>query len=285
MKRLVGFLTLVMFVLFGASCAVSDEQVSADSRSNAPGTSGTTLASYPEVPEVSFDHNPSVFGGFEREVVAEYRLQEPDHKPDGVAPRHVKIETASGRDGRNTVVEVYPLEGFLPMYAANGELAEWVNEKIESLKVVMENKDHRLRGEIPHLPYADVSQDTIAQVRHVPFKNGKGVLFVMSWSHGIEFVNNDRLFYRYEGLTDDGKFYVTAEMPIRVAFLPEDEGANKVDGYTWEELVTDTGTNSERPVKYLADVTERLERLRDKDFTPALHQFEALVRSIKVGEN
>ena len=285
MKRIASYLATLMSVFLVVSCGVSDERVSADARPEVSAPIQQPLTEYPEVPEVSFDHNPSVFGKFEREVVTEYRLQEPDNKPDFVAPKHVKFEFAPGQDGRNAFIEVYPVEGFPQVYTLNKDSVKWIKDEIEAIKIILKNKDHRLDGDIPHLPFEDAGQHTVARVRHVPFRNGNGILFVMSWSHGIEFVNNNRLLYRYEGITDDGKYYVTAEMPIRVGFLPEDEGTERVDGYTWSELVKDTSTNSERLKKYYSDITDRLERLRNDEYHPALSYFEALVRSIKVGKS
>ncbi len=102
------------------------------------------------------------------------------------------------------------------------------------------------------------------------------------WSTEIEFPSNRQLRYIFEGITADGKYYVLGEMPISVAFLPEDS-SDEFEGYKiYDSGNFDYGTVSKRINEANKKVAIRLENLPQNEFKPDPKYFEEIISSLKI---
>ena len=276
---------LIVLTIIASSCEnLSTQRTKLVAAAETPAANPTAQEKLVEYEGVSFRYDPAVFGTVKSEIVPVQRLEEPDHKPESVAPEHVHF-TFDRRDPRGeALLSVYPVNEFPKVYSVNPEFAKLMRDEIEGLKRVLTDASYRVDGQIPHLPYRDASDIFYAKVRHVSFVNGKGILFVAQWQHGVEYVSNRTLEYRFEGLTSDGKYYVTAETPIRVQFLP-DESPEEMEGLTWKELLNaDEDPAIQKKIDaYVKDIAARMEGLGPADFQPRLEAFEAIIASLKVG--
>lgn len=235
---------------------------------------------------VSFNYDPRVFGDVTKEVVPEHKLEDPTYKPDGVAPECIQFEFEVGREYSKARIAIYPLDGFDDVYAINPNMVKMITGDITGLRRVLKDPSFRLGRAIPHLEYRDASDDFYVKVRDFDFPNGSGIIFVTHWSIENDLISNAHLIYRFEGITTDGKFYVTAEAPVSVAFLPDDS-PNEFEGYTHENLYTANSNSEEttaRIEKYRKSITTRLEKLNSNDFSPALDKFEAIIASLKINK-
>jgi hypothetical protein len=237
---------------------------------------------------VSFTYDPRVFGDVKKEVVPEVKLKEPDEKPDEVAPQHIRFEFEFGREYSKARIAVFPLEGFEDVYGVSPDSVANMKEYIAGLRKVVNDSSFRVDGQIPHLEFRDASDNFYVKVRDFDFPSGDGVLFVTHWEHGVDFVTNRNLLYRFEGITADGKYYVTAQAPVSVAFLPDDS-PREFEGFTEEDLM-EFMRNSKVAVakhkKYIESISTRLEKLTSSDFSPNLEKFEAIISSLKIkGQN
>ena len=59
----------------------------------------------------------------------------------------------------------------------------------------------------------------LAQVQVVRFEHGSGVRMITQYGEAPGPAGNSATFYHFEGLTDDGKFYIIAVLPIQAPFL------------------------------------------------------------------
>jgi hypothetical protein len=238
---------------------------------------------------VSFRYDANTFGDLKYEVVPVYPLHAPDEKPDGVAPEHILFTFALGREYSKAHIAVYPLNEFPEAYSVSPELIKGMKEKIEGLRKVLQDPSFRLDDEIPRLPYRDAGDNFYVKVRHFDFENGDGIIFVTHWMHGLDLVSNRNLLYRFEGVTRDGKYYVTGEMPVSVNFLPDDT-PNEFEGYTYENLYDFSGDpktyNDRNPTQryrnYMESISNRLEKLQSREFSPNLEKFESVISSLQI---
>ena len=237
-----------------------------------------------EFKNVSFRYDPDVFGKVQSETIAAQALDEPGDKPDGVAPEYVNFAFEFGREDNPAHISVYPLNDYAKAYSANSRLVKTVQQKLKGLKEVIKDPSYRLEGEIPHLPFRDASDNFYVRVKQFNFVGGKGVIFVTHWTHGAALVSNKNLVYRFEGLSDDGRYYITAETPVSVRFLPF-EPPDKFEGFTYEHLFEAyrRAEMKRRYDDYLKSITDRLKKLEPVDFYPNLESFEAMIASLKVG--
>jgi hypothetical protein len=111
-------------------------------------------------------------------------------------------------------------------------------------------------------------------------------------THGIRYltqvmdafvtINNEDLFYYYQGLTNDGQFYIEAILPINSEMLPLNNSMDAVlppEGipFPFDKL----GDNDARNAYYDA-VRNKLNATAQSDFQPALDVLDSLVKSISI---
>jgi hypothetical protein len=124
---------------------------------------------------------------------------------------------------------------------------------------------------MPFLPLFNAQQVFHAQVQFLDFKNGSGVRFLTQFDQAPLPVNSYELFYTYQGLTKDGKYYIAAVLPLSHPDLP---ATDKVS----EEQAADL---NEFPA-YLTKTVAWLEQQPGASFTPDLARLDALIQSIEV---
>ena len=163
-------------------------------------------------------------------------------------------------------------------------MVDYIKDEIVGLRKVLKDPSYRLTGGIPRLEYRDASDDVYAKVRKFSFPGGNGIIFVAHWNFENDLMSNRKLIYRFEGLTSDGKFYVSATTPVSVAFLPDDS-PTEFEGYTYENLFNENSNSkkgAERIRKYKEGIATRLEKLNPNDYSPNLEKFEAMISSLKI---
>lgn len=231
---------------------------------------------------VSFTYNPQVFGKVKSELVAEQFLENETDKPDGVEPRHRLFTFDLSMPYSDMTVAVYPIDDFPRMYAVNKSSVEAAKKNTGNLRKVLKDKDFRVENQIPFLPFRDAHQTFQVKVNYFDFQNGKGILFLTFWDTEIEFPSNRQLRYTFEGITADGEYYVLGEMPISVAFLPENS-SDEFEGYKipWNENF-DAKTVFKQIDEANKKVAKRLETLPQNELNPNPKYFEEIISSLKV---
>ena len=123
------------------------------------------------------------------------------------------------------------------------------------------------------------------QDKLLSFLNGKGERAIVHYAQDLGPFTNEGLFYSYQGITDNGLYYVSATFPVKAAFLPE----RFADGFAGMPTAGpgDPGWMDayvEAVHRFNRDATERLEQMRAADYQPNLQTLDALIRSLGAGE-
>jgi hypothetical protein len=149
---------------------------------------------------------------------------------------------------------------------------EYAGESIDELNTLIHDRPTAPES-IPFLPMWNAGQVFTADVEYMDFQNGSGVRFLTMYAQAIYPVNNNGLFYTFQGLTDDGKWYVSAVFPVSHGALPAN--GEDIPGGDWQAF-------SDNFVTHLADMTNLLNTASDESFTPHLNELDNLVHSIQV---
>jgi hypothetical protein len=125
--------------------------------------------------------------------------------------------------------------------------------------------------QLPFLPLSNAAQVLHAQVQYLDFKDGKGVRLLTQLAQGMVAVNNHELIYTFQGLTNDGKYYIAAVLPVTNPVLPassklSDEQAKALNDYP----------------AYRSGMITLLNQQPSGSFTPDLNKLDAVIRSIEV---
>jgi hypothetical protein len=112
----------------------------------------------------------------------------------------------------------------------------------------------------------------------IDFKNGRGVRFLTQYAQYPAPINNHDLFYQFQGLTTDGKYYIVVVLPVTSSILAEDEkpGSPVPSGGV---QIPAGGTPDQA---YYDAVTKALDAMYEDSFNPSLFQLDALIQSITV---
>ena len=74
--------------------------------------------------------------------------------------------------------------------------------------------------EIPFLPYQAAEHTGICLPLSLDFEKGTGVRFVTTFDETVSAITgNSNLYYAFQGLSSDGKYYVSAVFPLRSSVL------------------------------------------------------------------
>jgi hypothetical protein len=113
-----------------------------------------------------------------------------------------------------------------------------------------------------------------AQYRVFAFGSGNGIRYLSEYAQYFDPINNHDLFYTFQGLTEDGKYWVSSILPISNLILPENPEPLP-GGQTPEQFSNNFPT-------YLVDITDQLNGQTAGSFNPTLTALDALVSSIQI---
>ncbi|CAG0950151.1 hypothetical protein ANRL4_00023 [Anaerolineae bacterium] len=167
-------------------------------------------------------------------------------------------------------IYVYPVNEYLQV---NEDMAE----PFDSLKSIIAGQP--LPENIPFLPAFNAAQMFHSNEQILAFQNGKGIRFLTQYGQAPYPVNNNSLFYTFQGMTDDGANYVSAILPITAAFLSADGNPDTPlppDGvpFDWE--------NFENIDQHFELVKQKLNTADPNVFNPTLTSLDTLIQSILI---
>jgi hypothetical protein len=237
---------------------------------------------------VSFSYDASLASEVKAETVPGVRMREEGDEKEP-APEHVAF-TLVGTYKRqpesyiSPEIHVYPVAGYSRAVAASKGMSKAVRETIQRLKTLLRDQPAAFRGEVPTLPVPDGHQAFRAHLQYLRFRNGRGIMFLTQGQQDEMPVNNQSISYEFQGLTDDGQFYVTAEFPVAAPFLADDRDAATYDGFK------DPGCFNckaraifvRRYRAYAEGVGRRLDQLQPENFQPSLRLYDELINSLEI---
>ena len=169
-------------------------------------------------------------------------------------------------------LEEYPLKdkAFEPQISVFpvAEYAQMSNEAeamIAALQSLVALQQVSSSDVLPFLPEPRAQQMLHAQEKFITFENGNGIRYITEYSQAAFPNISGDMFYTFQGLTDDGKYYVSIRLPIE---LPQLTGV----------LVPE---NADQYPGYLTSTIELLNH-KDNAFTPSLEVLDVLVQSLQV---
>ena len=135
-----------------------------------------------------------------------------------------------------------------------------------------------LQETLPTVPFFNAASQIAASIKRISFQSGNGVRWLTQYAQYAAPINNHELFYHFQGLTNDGRNYIIAILPVNAPILPQDEKPEATVPEGGVPIPTDVGPND----VYYFSVIEKLNSLAPDAFTPSLVALDALIQSILV---
>jgi hypothetical protein len=167
-------------------------------------------------------------------------------------------------------IVIYPAPAWRALFVQAGEEK---GNPVDRLRSLLAKGSSSVAGEIPILPPAEAVQILKARVKLLPFKGGKGFAFVAFYAQDNVPVANDYLFYTFQGLTDDGRYWVSFYYPVKASVLPK-TSQDSPEMKDYEAFDKHYDAYVKKTVRALEDPKTA--------YTPDLGKLDALVRSIEI---
>jgi hypothetical protein len=201
-------------------------------------------------------------------------------QPDGpgwdVAPEHIKVQLenyALYNTFHDAYVLIYPAQE----YAA---VSEGAASSIARLQAILSGAAAPTAENLPHITFFNAAQAFAAQTKTIQFQGGSGVRFLTEYAQYYATANNRDLFYEFQGLTSDGKYYILAILPASHPLLAMDE---KPETIIPAGGIPFPGYDDQNALEaYYPAVVNLLNSAAPESFNPTLTILDALIQSISI---
>jgi hypothetical protein len=197
-------------------------------------------------------------------------------------PRHIVL----GFDGEDPlqvpyterrIMYIFPVEAYINLYQANGSdiVAQQVT-RLEELIATADGRQGMPEGLMPLLPPPNSLMDRWVQFEDLNFVDGEGIRYISDspLRQSIGVWSNETMDYYYQGLTEDGRFYVSFKWPVATSLLP-----NTLNDAS-EEAIQEAGESRESYDAYQAALKSELNALGPAGWEPDLSQLDAMMASL-----
>jgi hypothetical protein len=274
MKRLIYPILALSIAMFACSIPATVTPTVVTEPPIPPSVTAVVLTDTPPGPQANITCNelslyldPALASGFDCQTIAE--VSGPDLPYWGMNPQYTEV-TLSGyvlSDRFFTAhIDVFPVQRF------NEIASSTFAPRLTALQALIAGGPLGTEA-IPLLPIFNAAQQFYARYQVMPFGSGTGVRYLTQYSQSFDPINNHEMFYSFQGLTADGKYWISAILPVSDAILPAN-GDNPPDGQTWDQF-------SNNFPAYVVDITNQLNSQSPDSFSPGLAVLDALIASIK----
>lgn len=175
-------------------------------------------------------------------------------------------------------IYVYPAQAY-------AELVPTAFESLHRLNNILSNPDAQIKvDQLPAVPFLNAQPVFAANIKALSFQNGAGVRFLTQYAQYLAPVNNHELFYHFQGVTQDGAYYILAIFPITapgLAATSEKAAALPLGGIAYPDM---SNPNADW-LGYYTAATNQLNGTSPDTFTPSINQLDWLIQSIKIADS
>lgn len=214
---------------------------------------------------VTFSYDPFLAAAVEPQTFP--AQQGTDIPPWELAPQHRQLSLL-GYPLQDTFhqpkIYIYPLQDY---YAVD----PGISDRIATLQqmLIVQRVDN-LPETLPFFPTWNAGQIMYTKVQYLKFPSGLGVRYLAQYGQAAYPISNQTLFYTFQGLSNDGRWLVSAVLPVANPVLPDPE-----------PLLQDPAFYDTYPT-YLAETRALLNQQPDGSFTPDLALLDALFMSLEI---
>lgn len=212
------------------------------------------------VEDVTFTPDPALNLGEMTASVVPFVAESADVPFWEPAPEHILFEFASESNFLPQII-VYPAADFEAMNI------DEVNAEIDALRLLLEARP-AIESRPPYLPLVNAGRVIWSQAKYLDFPGVSGLRYLTAFHQAAMPVTNADLLYTFQGLTTDGRYYISATFPVRADSLPDEVATQEADFDVTASL---------------ANTAEMLNGLAPEAFTPNLNLLDNLILSLRIG--
>jgi hypothetical protein len=147
-------------------------------------------------------------------------------------------------------------------------------KQVEKLKLLNVSQQANPPGDLPMLLGEPATQLIRAGLQYVKFQNGSGIRYITQYGEQPWPFDNNLLFYTFQGLTNDGAFYISAVLPVNHAEIAGDDGFAQI-----KENAAKFQSNYPAYVDYME---KQLNAEQPESYAPNLASLDAMIKSMTI---
>jgi hypothetical protein len=214
---------------------------------------------------VAFSFDPSIAASAEHETVEAVTSTEVASWEQ--APQYT-VFTLSGYPLTGTFhqpqIFIYPVQDYLTIVPTIGDSLANLQQ------MLIEKSTAQLPENLPFFQNWNAGQMMYAGVKFLDFKNGSGVRYLTQYGQSFYPINNTDMFYTFQGLTSNGKYLVSAVLPVSNPILPDPETMLQDPKFT------------DQYESYIAGIKKQLNEQPDASFQPGLSLLDQMMNSLEI---
>jgi hypothetical protein len=163
-------------------------------------------------------------------------------------------------------ISIYPVAEFR-------QISSYASQIIDDLQQILKSQSSGGASVgFPFLPMWPAAQMFASNISIFNFQNGTGIRFLTMYGQAAYPIDNQNLFYTYQGITNDGQYYISAILPVTHPDLLYD-GSSQVDD--WEAFSNDFQN-------YLEGAVSWLNSQNPDQFTPSITLLDEMMSSFAI---
>jgi hypothetical protein len=280
MKKTIYWLGAISLVVFACNLPTptvsgTPLESSATPTSALPATDTPTVAlAFTATPNVACNEltltlDPGLAAGFQCQTVPAAGV--PDDPYFAVNPQFTEV-TFQGYTLPDTFfpahISVFPVQDFHAL------APDIVDARVAALQQLIGGGVLPAKGALPLLPIFNAAEELHILYKVISFSGGSGIRYLTQYSQFTDPINSHELFYSFQGLSTDGRYWISAILPISNSMLPPN-GDNPPNGMTQQQFSDQFNT-------YISDLAAKLEAQPPESFNPTIAALDALIESIMV---
>ncbi|NMC52976.1 MAG: hypothetical protein GYA48_05010 [Chloroflexi bacterium] len=163
------------------------------------------------------------------------------------------------------LINIYPLEEFQQVNPGAAAQITLLKDLISWQGLGASRPDG-----LPFLPIFNAAQSFFTKVEFINTDSVNGLRYLTQYQQATYPIQNGQMIYTFQGITTDGKYYVSAVFPESHAIL------EPYDDFEY------TAEFEENFMDYLREIGEQLRAEPDESFSPGLDALDGVIESLRV---
>ncbi|GAB4460829.1 MAG: hypothetical protein OHK0037_08700 [Elainellaceae cyanobacterium] len=211
----------------------------------------------------------------QRRAARPYRPDQPPYlngEPSHLVYQFQVPSPAAGIAVPPGTLKIYSVNGLRAMYAGYRQELQAMNQVINGLRTILTQRPFYISRPIAVLPPVSGNEVLRSQVEYLRFGSGNGLRFVGVYKQDVSPILSNEPVYIFQGLTTDGRYYVSLSQPLLTSVLP---ATAPLTADQYDAFVADYET-------YLRRVAQQINLQDGGGFFPNLTLLDDLVRSLRI---
>ena len=150
---------------------------------------------------------------------------DPNTPPGNAAPAHIEFSFSpyypaifAPQTTLPPTLTVYPIGNFGAYH--------WGSQLKELQQILMTHPALGTLKMLPYLPQFPAAQIVHTRAKYLSFPGGAGIAYLTYYAQDVSPMTANRMFYTFQGLTNNRALYVSASFPVHIRFLPNEVPSN-----------------------------------------------------------